>query len=577
MNKISNVLFVVSGIWEHVSFKRRRELFLYLAIMFAASVLEILTVSFALPLIQILIQPEKIYSIKFVNFLVREVHVSNLDQLLSIVVVAFVTIVFLSGAIRIILVKINSQFSFSLGADMSEEIYMKTLYQPYKVHTIRSTSEVITAIINKTNDIIYNAILPMLTIISSLLLTTVILIALAFINLTATLMFFLGFTFLYLMITRFTKAKLNKNSEIVSIESVKVTKSLQEGLGGARDIILDGTQQFYCDNFSRAGRLMRMAQGYNQFIVQCPRYLVETLGTIIIAVVAFNIRQSDVVGGIAIVGVLTLAAQRVLPLIQQAYSSWSAITGALYSLNDTLVLLNQKINIPKSTEVIPADFRYGIKLENVSFKYTEKSNLIFNNFNYEIKKGSRVGIIGKSGCGKSTLLDLIMALLPPTEGRLVIDGECVNLSNSRAWQMCIAHVPQNIFLSDLSIKENIAIGVELKDIDDALINKVINDAQLTEVIDQMPDGIKTKVGERGIRLSGGQRQRIGIARALYKKPKIIIFDEATSALDSETEAEVISAINSISRDITIIMVAHRRSTLTHCDEVLDLNKIKRNT
>jgi len=577
MNKISNVLFVVSGIWEHVSFKRRRELFLYLAIMFAASVLEILTVSFALPLIQILIQPEKIYSIKFVNFLVREVHVSNLDQLLSIVVVAFVTIVFLSGAIRIILVKINSQFSFSLGADMSEEIYMKTLYQPYKVHTIRSTSEVITAIINKTNDIIYNAILPMLTIISSLLLTTVILIALAFINLTATLMFFLGFTFLYLMITRFTKAKLNKNSEIVSIESVKVTKSLQEGLGGVRDIILDGTQQFYCDNFSRAGRLMRMAQGYNQFIVQCPRYLVETLGTIIIAVVAFNIRQSDVVGGIAIVGVLTLAAQRVLPLIQQAYSSWSAITGALYSLNDTLVLLNQKINIPKSTEVIPADFRYGIKLENVSFKYTEKSNLIFNNFNYEIKKGSRVGIIGKSGCGKSTLLDLIMALLPPTEGRLVIDGECVNLSNSRAWQMCIAHVPQNIFLSDLSIKENIAIGVELKDIDDALINKVINDAQLTEVIDQMPDGIKTKVGERGIRLSGGQRQRIGIARALYKKPKIIIFDEATSALDSETEAEVISAINSISRDITIIMVAHRRSTLTHCDEVLDLNKIKRNT
>ena len=571
------MLFVVSGIWEHVSFKRRRELFLYLAIMFAASVLEILTVSFALPLIQILIQPEKIYSIKFVNFLVREVHVSNLDQLLSIVVVAFVTIVFLSGAIRIILVKINSQFSFSLGADMSEEIYMKTLYQPYKVHTIRSTSEVITAIINKTNDIIYNAILPMLTIISSLLLTTVILIALAFINLTATLMFFLGFTFLYLMITRFTKAKLNKNSEIVSIESVKVTKSLQEGLGGVRDIILDGTQQFYCDNFSRAGRLMRMAQGYNQFIVQCPRYLVETLGTIIIAVVAFNIRQSDVVGGIAIVGVLTLAAQRVLPLIQQAYSSWSAITGALYSLNDTLVLLNQKINIPKSTEVIPADFRYGIKLENVSFKYTEKSNLIFNNFNYEIKKGSRVGIIGKSGCGKSTLLDLIMALLPPTEGRLVIDGECVNLSNSRAWQMCIAHVPQNIFLSDLSIKENIAIGVELKDIDDALINKVINDAQLTEVIDQMPDGIKTKVGERGIRLSGGQRQRIGIARALYKKPKIIIFDEATSALDSETEAEVISAINSISRDITIIMVAHRRSTLTHCDEVLDLNKIKRNT
>jgi ATP-binding cassette subfamily B protein len=215
-------------------------------------------------------------------------------------------------------------------------------------------------------------------------------------------------------------------------------------------------------------------------------------------------------------------------------------------------------------------FEKEICFKNLSFRYTEDTPWVLNNITLRIAKGSRVGFKGVTGSGKSTLIDISMALLPPTEGELCIDDQVVTPENRREWQEHIAHVPQNIFLSDNSIEENIAFGIEKKQINHERVRKAAKEAQISELIEGWPKGYQTYVGERGIRLSGGQRQRIGIARALYKQADVLILDEATSALDTETETAVMDAIEGLGRNLTILIIAHRISTLEGCEQVIDL-------
>ena len=220
----------------------------------------------------------------------------------------------------------------------------------------------------------------------------------------------------------------------------------------------------------------------------------------------------------------------------------------------------------------PIRFEKELKLAELNFRYTENSPWVLKNLNLSIKKGARIGFIGVTGSGKSTLLDIIMGLLPPVSGRLIIDTQPINGQNRRAWQAQIAHVPQNIYLSDSTIEENIAFGIAKEQIDRQQVKKAVQQAQITQLIEQWEDGYQTFVGERGVRLSGGQRQRIGIARALYKKANVLIFDEATSALDNGTEQKVMEAIEALGKDITVLIIAHRLTTLKGCDKIVKLGK-----
>ena len=264
--------------------------------------------------------------------------------------------------------------------------------------------------------------------------------------------------------------------------------------------------------------------------------------------------------------------------MQQIYTSFSAIQGNLYSIQDALDLLEQPVsNYYRNKSTRKLKFNNKITLNNISFRYQESSKNVIDNISLTIKKGERLGIIGATGSGKSTLVDILMALLTPTEGNISIDGKTLTKNNFKSWQKNIAHVPQSIFLSDESIAENIAFGVDKEKINFVKLNKAITAAQLDEVIHDLPYGFDTVVGERGVRLSGGQRQRIGIARALYKGTNIIIFDEATSSLDSMTESKVISEIEKMSSDLTIIMIAHRVTTLKKCKKIIEISdgKIKK--
>jgi ATP-binding cassette subfamily B protein len=371
----------------------------------------------------------------------------------------------------------------------------------------------------------------------------------------------------------FVKKRLKNEGDRLNESSTQVIKALQEGLGGIRDVLLDGTQNLYCDIYKKADRSLRVSQANISIISSSPRFAIEALGIVLIAFLAYALasRAEGVAGAVPLLGALALGAQRLLPILQQSYSSWSGMKGGQASLDDAIALLEQPLP-PQADEPTPKPIPFvkHIMVNAVSFRYPTQDKNVLDNVSFIIPKGARVGIIGTTGSGKSTLLDVLMGLLIPTEGGLQIDSNFITASNYRSWQAHIAHVPQAIFLADTSIAANIAFGSSADQIDVERIRQSAEQAQIAETIESLPDGYETRVGERGVRLSGGQRQRIGIARALYKKADVIIFDEATSALDNETESSVMSAINGLSAEITLIMVAHRLTTLKNCTHIIEL-------
>jgi len=441
---------------------------------------------------------------------------------------------------------------------------------------------VIAGISAKANNVVGNTLLPLASITSSILLLLSILFALLAIEPKVAITAFIGFSAIYSVVILTTRKALARHSQRINHESGRVIKSLQEGLGGIRDVLIDGTQATYCKIFRNADLPLRRAQANISIISSSPRYGIEALGMVLIAVLAYSLagRTAGITSAIPILGAMALAAQRLLPVLQHGYSSWTMVRGGQASLSAALDLLDQFLPAYVDGPVQPImPFQNSIVLRNLKFQYAKDAPWVFQHgLSLNINKGSRIGFIGATGSGKSTLLDIIMGLLQPSSGSIAIDGENITEQNYRGWQAHIAHVPQTIFLADTSIAENIAFCVPVEQIDHARVRQAAQKAQIAETIDSWSEKYNTLVGERGVRLSGGQRQRIGIARALYKKADVIVFDEATSALDNDTEGAVMEAIENLGNELTVIIVAHRLTTLKNCTQVVELEdgRIKRN-
>ncbi len=464
----------------------------------------------------------------------------------------------------------------AISAVLSVQVYERTLYQPYSLHMSRNSSEILAGS-QKARDLVTSIVQPTLAISSSLFIFLAIMTTMFLIEPFIALSAFLGFGFIYAGVVSTTKRRIAKNSQIIALQQGRVTRAIQEGLGGIRDVLIDGTQQVYSKLYKDALIPLQRAIADNQVVAVSPRYIVEALGTALIACLAYGFSKvMEVSGGlinaIPILGTLVLGAQRLLPVLQQIYSSCITINGNQASIQDALDLLDQPMPEEGHARTVkPMAFQFSIVVESLSFRYTPNGPWVLRNFDLEILKGSRVGFIGVTGSGKSTLLDVVMGLLAPTEGSLRVDNTTITPKNARAWQAHISHVPQAIFLSDTSIAENIAFGVSPQSINIQLVKQAAEQAQIAQTVESWSSGYDTLVGERGIRLSGGQRQRIGIARALYRQANVIIFDEATSALDNETEAAVMQAVETLNRDITVLIIAHRLTTLKSCDRVVELS------
>jgi ATP-binding cassette subfamily B protein len=322
---------------------------------------------------------------------------------------------------------------------------------------------------------------------------------------------------------------------------------------------------------------LRRAIADNDFIAFSPRFAIEALGMTLVAILAYYMSQgaNEVEDIVPILGAMAMGAQRLLPALQAIYSSVSNIDSSRHSLQEVLDLLSQ--TLPAYAEqppAIPMSFKKEIRLNNLSFRYGENIPMVLNRINLTLTKGKSIGFVGVTGSGKSTLLDIIMGLLSPTKGILLVDGVVVTMNNIRNWQANIAHVSQEVYLSDSTIEENIAFGQHKNNIDFNLVKQSAKRACIAELIESWPEQYKTVIGERGVRLSGGQVQRIGIARALYRQASILVFDEATSALDSKTEKLVMDSIKDLGKNITVLIIAHRVTTLKDCDQVVELGDSK---
>ncbi|MDC1433251.1 ABC transporter ATP-binding protein/permease [Burkholderiales bacterium] len=543
--------------------------------MLLASFAEIVSIGAVLPFLAILTAPERVFEHAAAQPIIQTLGLTAPAQLLLPLSIAFGVAAFITGTMRVALLWATTRLSFATGADLSISIYRRTLYQPYAVHCARNSSEVINGISTKANSVIYGIISPFLTLISSGVMLIAILIALLVVEPVIALVAFGGFGLIYALIVGLTRRQLLVDSQRIARESTHVIKSLQEGLGGIRDVLIDGSQATYCKIYRSADLPLRRAQGNYMVIGQSPRYAVEALGMMLIAALAYLLSQQadGIAKAIPILGAFAVGAQRLLPVLQQAYGSWTSIRGGQSSLQDTLELLDQLLpHYADQPAAQPLPFKHSISLKQLAFRYSPRTPYVLEHLNLTIAKGSRVGFIGTTGSGKSTLLDIVMGLLPPTDGAVEIDGQPVTPTNNRAWQDHIAHVPQAIFLADSSIEENIAFGVPIDQIDPQRIRQAAQQAQIADSIESWPKQYQTFVGERGIRLSGGQRQRIGIARALYKQADVIIFDEATSALDDETEQAVMQAIEGLSKDLTLLIIAHRLTTLKNCTQIVELGE-----
>lgn len=564
---------LLRGLWLHIAPRRRIQFGLLFFLMLIASIAEVISIGAVLPFLSIITAPESVFNHPSAAPLIRLLGISQASQLLLPLTIMFSLAALLSGAARLLLLWAQTRLSHAIGADLSFSIYRRTLYQPYSVHVARNSSEIIAGISAKANSVVNYTLLPILIILSSAMLLIAILAALVAIEPRIAFGALAGFGLIYISIIAITKKRMSRYSQRISIEQNQIFKALHEGLGGIRDVLIDGTQEAYCKIYRNADLPLRRAMANVQLIGGFPRYGVESLGMVLIAFLAYSMSHNSagVELAVPVLGALALGAQRMLPVLQQSYAGWTNIRGNEANLSDALDLLNQELpSYVNSPPPSPIQFQSCISIKNLEFRYYPESRQILGGLDLTIAKGDRVGFIGETGSGKSTLLDIIMGLLSPSSGSLEIDGVRINMENNRAWQAHIAHVPQSIFLADVTIAENIAFGVPIEDIDLARVRSAAQKAQVALTIESWELGYNTNVGERGVRLSGGQRQRIGIARALYKQADVIVFDEATSALDSETENEVMAAIAGLGSEITILMVAHRYSTLKGCNMLVEL-------
>ena len=574
--KASNTSLLIS-FWKYLDKRHKRRSWLIFILMIIVSFSEVISIGAILPFLGVLTSPELVYQNAFMQPIIQTLELNSANQLILPLTIVFIAAALIAGVMRITLLNAINHFERVVGTDLNIDVYRNTLYQSYSDHLNRNSSYIVSLITKKTDVVIRGTFRATLTLVSSVLILIGIVSVLIMINVEVALGALGGFGLIYWGITRYTRKRRAINSQRIANEHTKMIKVLQEGMGGIRDILINASQQFYCSLFRNSDVHLRRAIADNDFIALSPRFAIEALGMTLVAILAYYMSQSanEAEDIVPILGAIAMGAQRLLPVLQAIYSSVSNIDGSRHSLQEVLDLLSQTLpNYAEQPPAIPMSFKKEIRLNNLSFRYGENIPMVLNRINLTLTKGKSIGFIGVTGSGKSTLLDIIMGLLSPTEGVLTVDGVVLTMNNIRNWQANIAHVSQEVYLSDSTIEENIAFGQHKNNIDFNLVKQSAKRACITELIESWPEQYKTVIGERGVRLSGGQIQRIGIARALYRQASILVFDEATSALDSKTEKLVMDSIKDLGKNITVLIIAHRVTTLKDCDQVVELGDSK---
>jgi ATP-binding cassette subfamily B protein len=560
MNKYADL---ISGIYQNLDSKRRRELLILIVLIIMSSFLEIISLGSFLPLLQSLVSENKsslllsIEDILGAYSSIKPVYIMGL---------AFLLVFNLNDLIRLVVIRQTNKISFGIGSDASNLILKRALLQPYEKSIEKNSSEFISAIVKKIDTYIYCVIVPIITISSSTIVALVLILFLIVLLPIYTLFLILLFIALYIPIFFHHRKALSQNDATLSIYANKEVNFLNETLFSIKDIIIDSRQEFAIRNFREITEKIFIAKSSNYTIAQSPRYVIEMISVSLIIVLSIFLFDSNYLV-ISTLALVALSAQRLMPHIQHIYGSYALIRSSYSSAMDILSIINAQESIRNKDEKI--NFSDLIEFKDVSYRFYNRDHYSVNNLNLIIKRGERIAVIGESGSGKSTFLDLLMGLLLPTKGSISVDGLPLEDKNFKAWYPKISYVSQTINILNLSLSENIALSGDKK-IDQHLLSEVIKYAELGDLISRLPNGLDALLGEGGRNLSGGERQRIAIARALYKKGDILVLDEAMSALDDSTEKTILSKILQLPYKPTVVAVTHSSNCLTGYDRVVEL-------
>ena len=564
---------VLGGLWRQMSRQRRRQLFVVLAMTVIGAIAEVVTLGALLPFLALIANPGALSHYPAVERSLAAVGLALPGNNLLSLTVFFSAAAVTAGAIRMILASVTNKTVFTLGHELSVRLFERILYEPYSYHLARNSSSVLAALY-QVQTITAGVLMPVLQSASAAIIGLFITAALFVFSPMIALVVFAGFGTIYYGVSLFIRARLSTNARMIASAQSEGIRAVQEGLGGIRDVLINGTQRVFLDRFRQLNARLQRAQAANYLAAVTPRFAIEAAGMVLIAGLAcFLLTQTKDPGYVLpILGTVVLGAQRLLPLMQLIYANWTLVMGNLAVSDVVLTVLEAPFPEEwRQTPAQPLPFRHAIVFRDVSFRYGVDQQPVVKGLDFAIAKGAKVGLVGRTGSGKSTAMDLLMGLLEPSSGSIEIDGCRLDATTRRAWQRQIAHVPQHIFLADASIAENIAFGIEPAKIDRERVRQAAKSAAIASFIESLPQGYGTLAGERGVRLSGGQRQRIGIARALYKQATVLVFDEATSALDTETEAAVMDAVRDLPADLTVLIVAHRLTTVEYCDDIVSFD------
>ena len=566
--------------WELLDHKEKKEALTVFLVVIIAALSSAAMVASIMPFLSVLGDPELIERVAALKWTYDTFDFDSTLSFLVLLGFASLGMIIFSTLLQLLRAYLVSRFAMMRIHTLSYRLLNSYLRQPYEFFLDSHSGDLGTKILAETQNVVIHFFRPAANIVASLASIIAIVGLLLWINWVVTISCFLSVGLIYLAVLFYSRNTLNRLGAARLEANKKRYRIATEALGGIKNIKLIGREHNYLTTFEKPSKEVAWTQVISQVMGEAPSFVLQGLafgGMVILTLLLLEpsgIETGQALGGVLpTLGLFAFAGQRLIPEMQRVYQGMTQLQfgkSTIDSLHRDLLVLKKWNTLPQ-TPPKSLGLRKQLTVEAVSYTYPHSERLGLNNIEFTINAGQKVGIVGSTGAGKTTLADILLGLISPSSGRILVDQGELNAENIRAWQQTVGYVPQDIFLIDATIIENIALGVRYKDIDLQRIKKACEISQLKYFIEQeLPQGYDTPVGERGVRLSGGQRQRIGIARALYNNADFFVFDEATSALDNNTEQEVISAINALPGDKTILMIAHRLSTIKVCDRIIVL-------
>jgi ATP-binding cassette subfamily C protein len=582
--------------------KDKLKIIVLIICMILAGFLEVVSIALLSAFVAGVADPNLILDNQYISSTLSFLNISSDRQILVFGTISLILVFLLKNIYLIIYKYFQARFVYNRYRSISTRLFKIYMNVPFSFHLNRNSASLIRNVSTESRMIATNVMLPMLQIATEFVMALSVIILLLTVQPVIALFTLLALGLVSYFFLKGTKKTMKNHGKKALVERERIIKTVNEGIGGFKEVTLNNRKPWFITRFENSMLSLSKAEIFQQTTRQSVSPIIETIAIAGMLLIAFILlKQGHSLAMLAsILALFALSIRRLLPAVNNIVSQYSSLRYNAYSVDpiyEDLVNLEKYQNLnqdddkddnkkenKKNNEKRNNDnenknktkqsfLKEKIEIKNLNFNYHKKQNLILKDINLNIKQGQAIALVGSTGSGKTTLADLILGLLKPSSGSIEVDNKDI-YSNIKAWQKNIGYIPQFIYLSDDSIKNNIAFGLEEDEINEEKLQKAIKAAQLTEFIDQLPEKENTKIGERGIRLSGGQRQRIGIARALYDNPEVLVMDEATSSLDNITEKYIVQAIEQLKKNRTIIIIAHRLSTVKNCDQLYILKQGK---